>query len=359
MAISFVLEGKFHTTTELLSIPQEELPEWLYEVQNFVQKWVNNDAFFEQQTSGSTGTPKTIRLTKKQMEASAQATIKALNIPQKASALLCINPAYIGGKMMIVRAMLGEWNLELVAPTSNPVNDCSLKHYDFAAFVPLQMKQLATSKSGLAFLHRIDCAIIGGAPVDSSLLQQLQQSSCICYSTYGMTETVSHVALKQLNGAEKSDFFNVIGNNEVKCDERDCLRVRGSVTNNEWIQTNDVIEVVQGGFKWIGRSDFVVNSGGVKIQIEETEQTLNKLLGLTTSDELMLWKAPDQTLGEVLIAIVNSKTLMTKVMDMEQTLKEKLPKYHFPRRWYISKNFYKTDSGKLDRKKTYESINAE
>lgn len=359
MAISFVLEGKFHTTPELLSINDYEHNEWLSEVQEFIKNWTAGNTYFEQKTSGSTGSPQTISISRKQMEASAKATIAALAIPNKANVLHCINPAYIGGKMMLVRAFLGEWTVELIPPSTSFLAECTLKHYHFAAFVPMQISALATSKMGLSFLNRIDQAIIGGAAVDNNLAYLLQQTACTCYSTYGMTETVSHIGLKQINREGASDFFKLIGDNEIRKDERDCLKVKGSVTEGRWIQTNDVIELVKGGFIWLGRTDFVVNSGGVKIQIEATEAKLNALLNIKGEDQLLLWKAPDSTLGEILVAIVSSNELMSQVMDMEKVLKEQLPKYHFPRKWYINKTIYKTASGKLDRKRTYESVNAE
>lgn len=357
MECSLQINNHIYSLTEFINQSLDSDQHWAIPAQSFLKAWLSDQAVFPIQTSGSTGKPKTINLTRAQMIASAQATIKTLELPMGTSALLCINTEYIGGQMMLVRAIVGSWNLELIAPSMDPSVTGSKNHYRFAAFVPLQIRAMLGSSEGKVLLDNIQSIIIGGAPVSAELIHKLQTIKSQCFHTYGMTETVSHIGLKSINGPKKSEWFELINGNEIDLDERGCLQVKGVVTENKWITTNDLAEIEGKKFKWLGRADLVANSGGVKILLENVEQLLNALLPERLQGMLLLWKAPDKALGEKLVGMTTSRALIDYINTNAHILKRKLPSYHLPKVWLYTTRFTFTESGKFDRPRTYANLN--
>ncbi|WP_323756171.1 AMP-binding protein [Roseivirga sp.] len=311
----------------------------------FINEWRTGKESFAQNTSGSTGKPKTIYISRSQMIASARRTAKALNLVKGGSALLCINPEFIGGKMMLVRAMELEWNLTLVPPNSNPEehleNDAK---FSFAAFVPLQLECMMAAEKGRKQMNNIETIIVGGAPISAQLEKEIQLLPTKVFSTYGMTETVSHIALKAMNGPNKSDFFKVLDGVSVETDERDCLRIKADVTLNEWIQTNDVVELKGSEFKWFGRADFVINSGGIKIHLDQLENQISELL----DSQVILLKKSHPQLGETYVAVIVNKDKGT-IDELKSVIESSLAKYHKPHALYLIDILPRTASGKIDR----------
>lgn len=350
--ISFL--GKNYTIDEFVQLKKSELPKWAVSSYKFLKAWQKGKEEFTQKTSGSTGKAKKIYIEKKHMIASAQNTIEALHIPRNAKALLCIDTQYIGGKMMLVRAILGDWHIHLIKPKGKLKEELLWNSYDFAAMVPLQVSNTLVLENGIDLLNRIDRVIIGGAATSESLTKSLHQAKSQFFSTFGMTETVSHIALKALNGKNRSEEFKVIGDNQISTNSSGCLMIKGAVTDGEWVETNDLIKVTQNGFQWIGRFDMVVNTGGVKVSIENTEESIAKLIN-SEGHHFILWKKPDEDLGEKLIGISDSKVLIKHLQVNKQMLIENLPKYHFPKEWYLVDEIKLTESGKVDRRKTSES----
>ncbi|WP_339700945.1 AMP-binding protein [uncultured Roseivirga sp.] len=311
----------------------------------FINEWQSGKESFAQNTSGSTGKPKTISISRQQMIASAKRTAKALNINKGTSALLCINPEFIGGKMMLVRAMEFEWNLTLVPPSSNPEEHLKKNTpFSFAALVPLQLQSMLGTEKGRAQLNNIDTIIIGGAPIGPQLEAEMQSLSAKVFSTYGMTETVSHIALKSMNGIHRSDLFQILDGISVAIDERNCLRIKADVTLNEWVQTNDVVELRGSEFKWLGRADFVINSGGVKIHLDQLESDIEKLL----NTEVVLLKQNHDQLGETFVAVIVNRSNKTS-SELKSILESSLAKYHKPNEVYLVDSLPRTSSGKVDR----------
>lgn len=342
---TIIFNNQSYTFTQFATISLPKNLNWARNTQLFVKDWINDRQSFLLQTSGSTGKPKSISIQRSQMLASANATIQYLNIQPGSSALLCMNPDMIGGRMMLVRAIVGNWNLHILPPSSNPVIDVDI---DFTAMVPLQVESLLETKAGIDFLNRIDQLIIGGAAINERLQETLQGLRTKAYQTFGMTETVSHIALKKLNGPDKSDEYQVIGNNEVTLNNSGKLCIRGTVTNDEWVETNDLVDITETGFKWLGRADLVVNSGGVKIQIEELEEDIFKLLKI----KVWVWKENDERLGEKLIGMTDDPELISQIEADHNYLKSNFKKYHFPKEWILVKEWQLTSSGKPDRSNT-------
>ncbi|NJL12500.1 MAG: AMP-binding protein [Microscillaceae bacterium] len=262
------------------------------QIREFCIQWQGGQSLFPQATSGSTGMPTTIVLHREQMVASARASTEALQLFPPLRALLCLNAAYIGGKMMLVRAMEGGWALEVVAPTGQPFRALqkvyqwpeeavlpSLRalRLEFAALVPLQLQNIL--EDPLDFrpaLNQMRALIVGGAPVSPLLEQACQSLSVPVYSTYGMTETVSHVALRRINASPPQDYFETLPGIEIQTNAEDCLCIKGAVTRHEWLVTRDQAALLSPQrFRWLGRADHVINSGGIKIFPEKLENAIS------------------------------------------------------------------------------------
>jgi o-succinylbenzoate---CoA ligase len=337
---------------------------WEYEVLNFCKMWLIGSETFEVQTSGSTGTPKKIALSRQAMQASATATIEYLGLNENNSALLCLNPAYIGGKMMLVRGIEHHLQMTIIPPAANPYRQLlsiytreNIPFYDFIAFVPLQLEtMLNESPDAIHWLSKSKAMIIGGASVNQALKLKIESINAPVYSTYGMTETVSHIALQRLNGKEKQDYFEILPRVNIKTDERQCLMIQTQMTNHEWLITNDLVEILNDKqFKWIGRIDQVVNSGGVKIQIEVVENTLEKIWideGISLS--FFIGGLPDELLGEKLVVFIETsdRDLVNKIEKLLPLYKDELPKYWLPKEVISISQFIRTETAKIKRKDT-------
>ena len=223
------------------------------DITTFLQEWYDPKDHVIGHTSGSTGTPKEIRLLKKDMLASARLTNEFFNICPSSNLLLCLSPNYIAGKMMIVRTILSGANLVTVKPSSSPLQNIE-EDIDFAAMVPMQVITSLSSPETATKLAHIKQIIIGGAAVSPTLEQQLQQIPTACYGTYGMTETVSHIALRQINGGKRSPYYFALGKVTFEKDERECLIIHAPHLQQQTFVTNDIIQLTDAThFEWLGR----------------------------------------------------------------------------------------------------------
>lgn len=312
---------------------------------DFILDWQRGKPTFELFTSGSTGKPKAIAISRNQMIASAKRTINTLKLENGISALMCMNPSFIGGKMMLVRAMEFDWNLTVLAPSNNPsllLKNNSL--FDFMALVPMQLENMLEDEQGKQILNQSAHIIVGGAPISSRLREKLNTITAQVYNTYGMTETVSHIALMPLNGPHTSEEFKVLDGIELGTDARNCLKIKGDVTNNEWVQTNDVVALKDQHFLWLGRADFVINSGGIKIHLDQLEERISDIL----ETEAVLLKIKEPSLGESYALVIKDEVKASNE-SIQITLKSALPKYNSPKVILKVENFLRTESGKVDR----------
>ena len=315
--------------------------------QRFIRDWLKNKPFFNQKTSGSTGKPTLHKISRYQLEASGRRTIKALRLQPKSKALVCINMEYIGGKMMLTRGLMHDWLLQLMPPGVDPSLGIETEPFDFAAMVPLQVQKLIGTERGRAFLNGIGTVIIGGAAIDKTLVKTLQGLKCRLYATYGMTETVSHVALQRLNGQNRTEHFHLLPGIRHRVDERGCLMLRADVTAHQWIATNDRVSF-HGlkTFSLLGRADHVINTGGVKVQIEVLEAQI-RATGLLKGQPMAISSLPDASLGRRIVLVM--ETLPENPDRLLEELKAKLPHYHAPKSLYALGKLPETASGKLDR----------
>ncbi len=314
-------------------------PTWKKDIFQFIEWYYSKDLFLVQYTSGSTGTPKPIQLSRETLLASARATNSFFNLGKATNAFLCIPAKYIGGKMMILRAIIGEWELHLTEPKIDLNIDTLAKPCDFTAMIPAQVQSLVDKKVDLKFLFRN--IIIGGAQVSESLEELLSHHDG-CYSTYGMTETASHVALKHLN---HSPYFKALDGITFTSDVEHRLIINGERVPGSPLPTNDVVELTSTtSFLWRGRFDFVINSGGVKIIVEELEKHIATLL----EESFYIKKEAHHTLGETPTLVIRSTEWNTENQrSFLKKLKDHLPKYWTPIKLVFKDEFNYTSTGKL------------
>lgn len=319
-----------------------------------IQDWLNNKPSFSFTTSGSTGIPKPIELSRVQMEASAQGTIEALPLTQAEHFFVCMNTAFIGGAMLIVRALMLDATITLQEPTGNPLQLIPKEHpYTFASFAPLQLFPILKNEHNeQSKLNRFKNVLVGGGVIDSLLENKLVTLNVKVYHTYGMTETVSHIALKELG---RQESFTALPGVQLKTDDRDCLAIRCAATNNEWVQTNDVVDLVNGhSFNILGRADEVINSGGIKIWPAKVEQAIRDQLG-TTITNLFVYGLPDAKLGQQLIAVIETD-MKNAITTLPVKLGAQLSKYEIPRQYFTLPAFCYTPTGKINKVETLKMI---
>lgn len=306
------------------------------EIGDFILDWQDDKPFLLAKTSGSTGKPKTIQLDKQAMVNSAIATGDFFSLRPGNSSLLNLPASYIAGKMMLVRAFVLGLELDVIEPKSNLEINTN-KTYDFAAMVPMQLQ------SNIEKLNTIKQLIVGGAPVSQTLTATIQPLETKIYETYGMTETVSHIAVKQINGKAKTDTFKILPNVSISQDKRDCLVIKAPNVASKTIITNDIVEIEhENTFKWLGRFDNVINSGGIKVFPEQIENVLKEYI----NTRFFIASETNERLGERIILILEGdETLSANVF---KTLKP----YEKPKKIYCIPQFEETTSGKLQRKKT-------
>lgn len=320
--------------------------EWESDLSEFLEEWIKPDGIIELQTSGSTGQrPKTITMQKSAMVYSAQRTLKFFDLQRDDKALLCLSSRYIAGKMMVVRAMVGQLNVVAFGVDSNPLLNLN-ERIDFAALVPTQVKTaLQESKEKFKLIKKV---IIGGAAVDSNLLAQLNQVSTEFWETYGMTETVSHIALRKIEGT-KVPVFTVLDGIQVTQDDRSCLVIEASNINSERLVTNDVVEfVAENQFILKGRYDNVINSGAVKLFPEQIEALLAKVFHLP----FVVSSVPDNKWGEAVVVVFEAKE--EPVVDIN-TLNV-LNRFQMPKEIYCIEEFPRTETGKIKRNLIKEQL---
>lgn len=328
---------------ELINL--DKIPEQHTQINEFISLWNNNESSITQYSSGSTGPPKAIEIPKWKMEASARMTGTFLGLNECKSALLCISEAYIGGKMMIVRSMLYNLDLYLTEVNSNPLKDLT-SPIDLVAMVPLQVETILEENPEK--LNLIKYLIIGGGPVSDHLIHQIQKYSCTAYSTFGMTETVSHIALRKLGAA--SEPFRAIGNTQFSTQD-DCLVIDCEDLGIKGLETTDIVHLIdKKSFNWLGRADFVINSGGVKIHPEEVERKIRTVLN---SEDFIIGQLSDQKLGSKVIFIGEEELNLPHLKDKIEVV---LDKYERPKAYYFISSLKRTPSGKIDRIKTTLAI---
>ncbi len=323
---------------------------------DFIHRWLNKQQAFTLQTSGSTGTPKKIEVTREQLIASATATINALGLKENDKALICLSTQYIAGIMMLVRCLVGNLSITAVEPTSNPLRQLPAEAvFDFAALVPFQAETICT-ETGVNELKRIKKIIVGGAPVSARLMETLSKASSDIYQTYGMTETLSHIALQKISGVYTDTAFKALPGVSLDVDKRNCLIIQTNYLPTP-VVTNDVVEMLgENSFHWLGRADNVINSGGIKVYPEKIEKTVELVFSLLTiNSPFFISGLPDAKLGDKVSLIIESKDKINEEALLEE-LRRHLQKHEMPKTILYSGAFQMTPTGKVNRKATLQKL---
>jgi O-succinylbenzoic acid--CoA ligase len=301
-------------------------------VGNFLLDWFDSKSYIEMQTSGSTGTPKLIRVDKQAMVNSALATGDFFELHAGNKALQCLPVKYVAGKMMLIRAIVLGLDLDYVAPSSHPMEGLDEK-YDFVAMVPLQ------AQNSLKELRNVKKLIVGGARINSSLEKELMKLPTQVFETYGMTETITHIAAKRVG----DKLFTVLPDVTISYDDRNCLVIHApKIIAEETVVTNDLVELVnENQFKFLGRIDNVINSGGIKILPEQVEQKLDGKL----DRRFFITSKEDSELGEKVVLVLEGEPF-----DVDPKVFDCLDKYEHPKELIFVPKFKETENGKVIRK---------
>ena len=344
-------------------------------LEDFLSEWNNDSDRVLVHTSGSTGKPKPMMVEKKRMLNSARITCDFLGLKPGDSALLCMSLDYIAGKMVVVRSIERHLHLISVSPSGHPLKNIDLKDVNgkdvngeitFAAMVPMQVYNTLQVPEERERLTHIRHLIIGGGAIDASLEKELQAlpGNIAIWSTYGMTETLSHIALRRINGAEASEWYQPFDSVKISQTDEGCLVIDAPLVCAETLLTNDIVEiepyiynkVEKTRFRIKGRKDNVICSGGIKIQIEEVEEFLKPHL----EKPFMLAKKKDEKFGEIAVLLTEDEDLKKveatirrllsgKSDDSNKSSESKSHKYWIPREYLHVEHLPLTETGKPKR----------
>jgi len=322
---------------------------WQHAIYDFLKSWFDDSETITLHTSGSTGQPKEIQLTKEAMRNSARITNDFFGLNNTSTALLCLPANYIAGKMMLVRAVEGKFNLLTVEPKANPFENLS-QPIDFTAITPYQLLHSFEEIKKL----RIQKIIVGGAKINSELEAVVQQFSTAIYETYGMTETCSHIALRAINGHTKSDYFKILSGVSIRKNENDCLCIKAPHLLPDEIVTNDIVELINNEqFQLKGRFDNIINTGGVKLNPERIEQKLETLISVP----YFISSKPDSTLGNKVVLIIESTPFTVEIeVELMAIFNITLEKYERPKEIHYIPQFCYSATNKLLKAETLQML---
>lgn len=354
---TLTIEGNLYSPEELknyaLALADDDSI-WKKDLGAFILAWLSPEDEIVVHTSGSTGIPKPIRHSKQAMVASALATGEFLGLKAGNSALLCLSAKNIAGMMMVVRAMVLKLNLILTPPDGHPLSHIGGKAIpDFTAMVPAQVYNSITRTANLKILKQISKLIVGGGEINPALEKQLIALPNSIYASYGMTETITHIALRNVNGANRSDFFRALPGVKLETDERSCLVITVPRIRTEPIATNDLVELkTNNQFRWLGRYDNIINRGGQKIIPEKVERRISALISM----RFFIAGYNDEKFGQVPVLILESEeiTELNKRTLLNQ-LKLALGR-EAPTKIFTVAHFSETESGKVDRGETVKGL---
>ena len=345
-------------------------------LEDFLSEWNNDSDRVLVHTSGSTGKPKPMMVEKKRMLNSARITCDFLGLKPGDSALLCMSLDYIAGKMVVVRSIERHLHLISVSPSGHPLKDINLKDANgkyvngeitFAAMVPMQVYNTLQVPEERERLSHVRHLIIGGGAIDASLEKELRSlpGNIAIWSTYGMTETLSHIALRRINGAEASEWYQPFDSVKISQTDEGCLVIDAPLVCAETLVTNDIVEiesyiynkvekhdkVEKLRFRIKGRKDNVICSGGIKIQIEEVEALLKPHL----EKPFMIAKKKDEKFGEIAVLLTEDEDLkkveatIRRLLSDEKSSDHKNHKYWIPREFRYVEHLPLTETGKPKR----------
>lgn len=343
---SLLLEGVRYTANDLhllktkaVGASDSSTGQMLYD---FLQEWFTESPWMTVHTSGSTGKPKKIRISKDKMMQSARLTCEFLNLQIGDTALLCMNLRYIGAMMVVVRSLVAGLNLIIRPASGHPLADMK-QPLRFAAMVPLQVYNTLQVPEEKERLRQTDVLIIGGGAIDEALEAEIRNLPGAIYSTYGMTETLSHIALRHLNGVLASERYYPFASVELSLSSENTLVIKAPLVCDDILQTNDIAHIYpDGSFTILGRKDNVINSGGIKIQAEEIEKILRPYIPVP----FVITSVPDQRLGQAVTLLLEGQPDIEEIEDKLQSI---LEPYHRPKYVLYTDCIPQAGNGKMNR----------
>jgi len=324
---------------KLFELSKDHLDFYDEDLYAFLHDWNSNKPNINTFTSGSTGNPKSIKLSKKAILESAIATNHFFNLNERSSFFICLPTKYIAGKMMVIRAIIAKAKIIIAKPEAIPVKKLTTP-VSFCAMTPYQV--LNCTKENKDQLNLISQLIIGGSPVNNVLCTELTSLKTRCYISFGMTETISHIALKSIN----KSIYECLPHVSISTNENNQLIIDAPLINVHDMVTNDIISLKDDKhFIWMGRADNIINSGGVKLHPEIIEKKLDNVL---FGYHFFIDKVPHTTLGSQPILIID-ETANDQLISKSLAI---LNKYETPKKIYKTDQFYFSGNNKINRSKT-------
>lgn len=314
----------------------------LGDLARFLLEWRKPSPTLTVLTSGSTGTPKPIAVEKTRMADSARLTCEFLGLKRGDTALLAMPLRYIAARMMVVRALVWGLNLIVEQPTSSPLATLT-RHVTFAPLTAMQVYESLQNETTAQRLRDIECLLIGGGAIAGPLARKLADFPHEVWCSYGMTETLSHIALRRLNGPDASEWYTPLPGVSVRLSPEGTLAIWAPRVADGELVTNDLAEIDESGrFRILGRCDNVVNTGGIKVQLEAVEDLLEPVVRFP----FCVTSVADQRLGEKLVMLfAGSET----AENLEKLCRHVLPRYWVPRAYLQVQEIPLTETGKKAR----------
>ncbi|MDE6225359.1 MAG: AMP-binding protein [Muribaculaceae bacterium] len=306
----------------------------------FIEQWNDSNDYIVAHTSGSTGTPKEIKLLKGDMIVSARATCRFFNIDSRSLLVSPLSADYIAGKMMIVRAIVSDASLAMTEPTNRP-DLTRFEHIDLLPVVPSQVNAILADTSNV---NRIKHLLVGGGKTDEPLEHRIKSSGIDAWASYGMTETCSHVAVRRLGNPDSC--YHALPDITFTTDAESCLAIHADSFSWKTLQTNDIVDLIDNkSFRWLGRRDNIINSGGIKIVPELVEQKISHLIDVP----FYIIGRPDPKWGEAIVLYLESDEPIDTA-TLANTLSTVLSPYERPKEIMVVEQFERTSSNKIKRK---------
>lgn len=344
---------KFQIDGKVLSLDQ--LKEWVSEsstnkielqVKEVYREFLFSEKnYIEVFTSGSTGIPKLIKHTKEKVFHSALMSNSFFKLDEAHKVLLVLPPDKIGGKMLIIRSIVGGMDLHYIKPELNPLKDKEINPFDFCSLTPAQLASIIQDDGAITQLRKINKILLGGSDIDAHLIKFIEAEINSYFFSYGMTETISHVAVRRLNGSQSSQWFEALPgvSFSTKLDSNQLI-IHAPMILEEDLICNDLVKL-QGNKKliWLGRKDNIVNSGGIKLIVEHIEQKLKNEI----KEDFYFIGEKDPVLGERLVMVIQSTSNKEKMI--QKLLSTKLSKFELPKKIYSVDKIQYTANGKIKR----------
>jgi len=345
------LNGTSLTSQQLLDqhdklLADSNSPLWLVDLYDFLKSWMSESETISIQTSGSTGEPKEIIVSKQDMIISAKRTLNYFQLNSGDSILLALPVKYIAGKMIVVRALVGGLDLITVKPSNDPFSELSDNKIDFCSLVPLQIESILKNDNDP--FNKVKSILIGGASLSSSAEKDLMKFSANFYESYGMAETLSHIAIRKIS-LEAEINFTCLPGIRVSLDEYDCIIISGKDLPVSPIITNDVGTLVTDTeFQLLGRKDDIINTGGIKVSPHSVEKKLETAL---KGRSFVISKEPDKEFGEKVILVIEGERLNSREQSFLENAFQKLKHFERPKKINYTPQLPRTLAGKIIRNK--------